>query len=360
MRNVITVIGGGNGGHAIAADLTLRGFGVCLYEDARFAGNMEKVFREKKIHLEGAAARGDACLKQVTSDLKEAMEGAEIVLIAVPAFAHKTTAQSIAPYVEKGQTIVFLPGTFGSLLMWKILKDQGKTEGVTVAETHTLPYATRLAGPGQSMIMSCFKPLKIGVLPADRTAETVEKLRPLYDCLEPVENVIACGLGSLNPIIHVPGCILNAGRIEYAQGEFFYYTEGFTRCVARATDAIDRERIEMLKAIGCRWDIAAHGIGSTVQTDDVFEAVAHNPSFARIKGPADFGNRYFQEDIPYGLASWVKMSHVLGVPCPTMDAMVQLGTVLLEKDCMAAGYGPQDWGINGMEKEGLLDYLIRG
>lgn len=360
MKQAITVIGGGNGGHAAAADLTLRGFDVCLYEDARFAGRMKKVFDEKRIRLAGAASQGEAVLKQVTSDIGEAMEGAEIIFVAVPAFAHKTTAETIAPYVEQGQTIVFLPGTFGSLLLWKILKSQGRAEGVTVAETHTLPYATRLTGEGESMIMSCFKPLKIGVLPSVRTRETVEKLTPYYDCLEAVENVIACGLNSLNPIIHVPGCILNAGRIEYAKGEFYYYTEGFTSCVARATDAIDQERIAMLRSIGCEWDIAAHGIGSTVQTDDVFEAVAHNPSFAKIKGPADFGNRYFQEDIPYGLASWVKMARILGVPCPTMEAMVQLGSVLLTKDCMKAGYTPDDWGIAGMEKEEILGYLAEG
>ena len=360
MKNVVTVIGGGNGGHAISADLTLRGFDVCLYENAAFADRMQTVFDEKKILLDGAAATGEAVLKQVTSDLSEAMEGAEVIFVAVPAFAHKATAEAMAPYVEKGQTIVFLPGTFGSLLLWKILKDQGKTDGVTVAETHTLPYATRLMGPGKSLIMSCFKPLKIGVLPAARTAETVEKLKIYYDCLEPVEHVIACGLNSLNPIIHVPGCILNAGRIEYAKGEFYYYTEGFTRCVARTTDAIDQERIAMLKALGCDWDIAAHGIGSTVETDDVFEAVAHNPSFARIKGPADFGNRYFQEDIPYGIASWVKMARALEVPCDTMAAMVQMGSILLEKDCMAAGYTADDWGISGRTREELIRYLEEG
>ena len=360
MRNAVTVIGGGNGGHAVSADLTLRGFDVCLYEDARFAGKMKKVFEEKKIRLGGAASVGTAELRQVTSDLKEAMEGAEIVFVAVPAFAHLTTAKAMAPYVEEGQTIVFFPGTFGSLLSWNVLKRLGKTKGVTVAETHTLPYATRLTGEGESLVMSCFKPLKLGVMPSCRTEETVEKLRPYYDCLEPVENVIACGLNSLNPIIHVPGCILNAGRIEHAAGEFYYYTEGFTSCVARATDAIDGERIALLKSLGCKWDIAAHGIGSTVPTDDVFEAVAHNPSFAKIKGPADFNNRYYQEDIPYGLASWVKMARVLGVPCPTMDAMVQLGTVLLKKDCMEAGYTADDWGIGGMTKEEILTYLAEG
>lgn len=35
MKN-IAIIGGGNGAHAAAADLTLKGFSVNLIEDARF------------------------------------------------------------------------------------------------------------------------------------------------------------------------------------------------------------------------------------------------------------------------------------------------------------------------------------
>ncbi len=41
-------------------------------------------------------------------------------------------------------------------------------------------------------------------------AEKLAELRLFYPQLEAVESVIACGLSSLNPIIHVPGCILNA------------------------------------------------------------------------------------------------------------------------------------------------------
>ena len=39
----VAVLGGGNGGHAAAADLSNRGFCVHMYEDARFAGNIKKV-----------------------------------------------------------------------------------------------------------------------------------------------------------------------------------------------------------------------------------------------------------------------------------------------------------------------------
>lgn len=71
----------------------------------------------------------------------------------------------------------------------------------------------------------------------------------------------------------MPGCILNAGRIEYAQGDFHFYTEGFTDCVARLTEAIDAERIALLDAMGYESDIAAHGIGGAVETDSIKEAI---------------------------------------------------------------------------------------
>lgn len=51
----VAVLGGGNGGHAAAADLTNRGFCVHMYEDARFAGNLQKVFETHEITMAGAA-----------------------------------------------------------------------------------------------------------------------------------------------------------------------------------------------------------------------------------------------------------------------------------------------------------------
>lgn len=216
-----------------------------MYEDARFAGNIKKVFDTHEITMTGAAGNATVKIDMVTSDLQEAIQDVEFIFVAVPAFAHDVYARALAELVHPGQTVMVMPGTFDSLIFWKEFRKKG-LEDVVVAETNTLPYATRLQGPGSTLIMSLFNPLKVGVMPACRTQETVEKLRTFYPSLEAVESVIACGLSSLNPIIHVPGCILNAGRIEYAKGEFYFYTEGFTPCVARTTEAIDKERIALL------------------------------------------------------------------------------------------------------------------
>jgi opine dehydrogenase len=47
----IAVLGGGNGGHAMAADLTLRGFKVKFYEMPKFEENVRKVLATKRIRV---------------------------------------------------------------------------------------------------------------------------------------------------------------------------------------------------------------------------------------------------------------------------------------------------------------------
>lgn len=355
----VAVLGGGNGGHAAAADLTNRGFCVHMYEDARFAGRLQQLFETREITMAGAAGNAVVKIDMVTSDLKEAIEDVEFIFVAVPAFAHDSYADALAKAVKPGQTVVVLPGTFDSLIFWKAFQENG-VEDVVVAETNTLPYATRLNGPASTLIMSLFNPLKLGVMPACRTQETLEKLRPFYPALEAVESVIACGLSSLNPIIHVPGCILNAGRIEYVKGDFHFYTEGFTPCVARVTEAIDSERIALLDSFGYVSDIVAHGVGGSVKTDKIEEAIASDPNFAKITGPADLNNRYYAEDIPYGLAPWAKLAHAMGVCVPVIDSMITIGSALLGYDCWEKGHSLLDLGIEGMDRSRLAEYLETG
>lgn len=330
-----------------------------MYEDEKFAGKMKQVFETKQIELSGACGNETVTISMVTSNLEEAVADVKYILVAVPAFAHDAYAEKLVKVVKPGQIVFLLPGTFGSLIFWKAFKKAG-IKDVVVAETHTLPYATRLLGEGKSLVMSRFNPLKVGVIPASKTQETVTELSQFFDGLEATESVIACGLSSLNPIIHVPGCVLNAGRIEYAKGEFFFYTEGFTDCVVRATDAVDKERIAMLQKLGYAWDIAAHGIGSETPTDDLHEAVAGNPGFAKIKGPADVKNRYFSEDIPYGIAMWAKLAKHIGVTTPLMDSLVNLGGAILNQNCWETGHSIEDLGIDGMDIQRLQAYLTSG
>lgn len=130
--------------------------------------------------------------------------------------------------------------------------------------------------------------------------------------------------------------------------------------MARLTEAIDAERIALLDAMGYESDIAAHGIGGAVETDSIKEAIAGDPNFAKITGPANLKNRYYSEDIPFGIATWAKLARLIGVPTPVMDSLVSLGGVLLESDCWEGGRSMAELGIEDMDLEALRAYLIEG
>lgn len=353
----ITILGGGNGGHAAACDLTLRGFSVTLYEDAAFRAKMKSVFETRRIAYRGIWGEGEVTLSAVTDDLAAAVSGAEIILVAVPAFAHRHYAEQLAPLVQNGQTVVIMPGTLGSLLFYKTFRTAGKT--VTVAETHTLPYAARLTGEGEITVMDRFDPLKVGVMPACKTEETLSLLGQLYDGLQPMESAAACGLCNINPVIHVPACVLNAGRIEYAAQPFYCYREGFTACVARTTEQLDAERGAILQRLGYGYQPIAQSLSKNVQSSSIREVVTQDPSIANIAIPPSFGYRYFTEDIPYGLAVWAKLAALIGVCTPVMSSLVELGSCITGRDCRQ-GRSLAELGIEGMSLSQLQEYLMHG
>ncbi len=108
-----TVIGAGHGGKAMAAHLALMGFEVTLYN--RTPGSVAVIKARGGIELESyeGGPRGFAELALVTSDMGEALEQAEIVMVVVPSTAHADIARKAAPHLRDGQIVVLNPGRTG-------------------------------------------------------------------------------------------------------------------------------------------------------------------------------------------------------------------------------------------------------
>lgn len=357
---IITILGGGNGAHAAAADLTSRGFTVRMYEEARFAGNMEKVFKTKEIEYTGVIGEGTAKISMVTSDIAEAVKGANIIIVAVPAFAHKNYAEKLPPYYEDGQTVLIFAGVFGSLVFWHELKKSGVNKNVVFSETYTLPYATRLLGPGKSAILTLTNPVLTGVMPAKYTDKVMETLKPLYP-VEPAKSVLDSGLYTLNPVTHVPGCILNAGRIERQNGDFYFYKEAIPPGVGRVTEMLDAERMAIATKLGyASTSMVASLKAAGGEGDNVSEIISNNPQWAKIQGPDNYKNRYYTEDIPFGLVGWAYVAHAIGVETPIMDSLITLSNGLMQQDCWKTGRQLEEMGLAGKNLEQIKDYLQNG
>ena len=87
-----TVIGAGHGGKAMAAHLSLMDFPVTLYN--RTFEHIAVVQKRGGIDLESYdfGPRGFAHLECVTSDMGEALHGAQVVMVVVPSSAHADIA----------------------------------------------------------------------------------------------------------------------------------------------------------------------------------------------------------------------------------------------------------------------------
>ena len=124
----VAVLGGGHGAHTIAADLSLRGFQVKLFEMERFERNIRKVLSTKEIEIYGDISKhGVAKLEDVTLDIDRAIKEAEFIFIPVPAYAHEVYARLLADKVSEDQIIVLFPGTFGTLEFKNIFQRRNKT-----------------------------------------------------------------------------------------------------------------------------------------------------------------------------------------------------------------------------------------
>jgi opine dehydrogenase len=368
----IAILGAGNGGHAMAAHKSLDGFDVNLYELPRFEDNVQKVLATKTITVEWPDREKEVEIHDVTTDILSAIEGVELIFVIMPAFGHKTIAEICAPHLEDGQVVILMPGSGGSLEFARILDEYGGPKDVTICECSTLPYGARLSGPAHVVIHIEALTLPTGVFPANRTTETIAKLKEVYPTITPATNVIEAALNNPNPIAHPAATLLSATRIEYSEGEFYLYKEGMTPSVARVFEALDRERHMLLNKLGLKFhhcqdvELIDHNLGETVQAcyenilkttmDAAFGAQSIDAGI-QMRGPSSMMDRYITEDVPYGLVLNSSLGRLVGIPTPVTDSIIDITGAINRIDYWVEGRGLDQLGLTGMTIEQIQEYL---
>ena len=374
-KDLIAVCGGGNGGHAVAANLSLAGFKVNFFELPQFSESFERVLRTKEIRIEGVSIDGIAKLNLATTDIQQAIKDAEVIFVITPAFGHKAMADVCAPFVQDGQIIVLMPGSGGSLEFINIFKQKKVKREITFAESCTLPYGARLKGSGHVSVLINTVILPTGVFPSNRTAEVISKLKQFYPMIIPAKDVLEAAINNPNPIVHPVATLLSATRIEHSKGEFYLYAEGMTPSVARAYESLNQERLSICEAIGYKlyhWDnleFKDYNLGETeeecryrILNTSMDAAFGKDGIYAgiKMKGPEHLKDRFVTEDVPYGMVLLSTLGDLLGVPTPTHDAVIQLATVINRTDYWKTGRGMKQLGLSKLDKKGLKKFLLNG
>ena len=361
MSEHITILGGGNTAFATAANLTLKGFAITLCELPEFGHALDPVRDQGVIHLVGVEETGVAKIHCMTTDIEAALNASDLILLIVPAYAHKPFAIACAPHLRPEHMVVLMPGTLGSLEWATLLRDQGVAD-IALAEVDTAPYVCRKTASDTATIWGTVTGLGLGVLPATETDRVRARLSPLFPGIQTYPTAMACGLSAMNPVVHPAGVLMNAGRIEYSHGEFYFYEEGVSPSVAKTIMAVDAERRAIATALG--YDLIAAdeaffraGFGPR---GDLWATINGSRMLTQLKAPGSLESRWLSEDIPYGLSAWHDVGAQYGVDAPLMRGLVDIGSVVMGADGWATGRSVRELGIEGMDLDTLNAFLQTG
>jgi len=332
----IAVLGAGHGGMAMAGHLAIMGFSVHLYN--RSPDRLWGVKAQGGIEVEGEV-EGFGRIAVATTDIREALEGCELINVVVPATGHHDMAEACAPHLRDGQLIVLHPGrTFGALEFRQLLRARGVQADVVIAEAQTFIYASRVIGPSNAKIFRIKNSIPVASIRAHLIPTVIERLRVAFPQFVPGDNIFKTSFDNIGSVFHPALCVLNAGWIE-DDAEFQFYVDGVTPSIARVLEAIDAERVRVAEALGIRalsareWlYVAYNAAGPTL-----YDAMHANPGYRGIMAPTNLRMRYLTEDVPSSLVPIASVGAMLGVPTPTIGAIIGIASRISETDYMTTG-----------------------
>jgi len=384
LNKPVAVLGGGACAQAFAAEFSLAGYKVRLYELPELAPqSLGTVLATHEIEFGGTQTNfkwfrraGIARVDVVTTEIAEALEGAGLVIVAIPAKGHQPFFEKMIPCLEDGQVISIFPDNFGSLMLRKMMRDNGCNVDVIIGGWSSMPYGVRVVEPGKLDCVMRTRELLGDALPSkdgDRFFELLKGI-PAFDGaieLKRGDTLIGVDLSNPNPVVHVPGSILNVGAMEVSEmegtlgipkGKYSMYKYGMSPAVARVQFAFYQEERKIADAMGVKmaeyrqdqffWKGGIMGVEFWGPFVDVI--------MPPIVGPTSIEHRYFTEDIPVGTVMRYNLAKKFGVEVPVIESMILLGSAICERDFFREGRSLKELGIEDLSREQIARYLREG
>ena len=377
MIKKIAMLGAGNGGFATTAEMTLKGYDVTLFEFPEFKGSLEPIRKHGGIAIFGPETWGSKTptafakipKERLTTDIKQAVKGADFVKISVICQGQRKMAELVAPHLEDGQIVFFDSAPGGALELAKAMRDKGLKKDIVIGETNNLAYLARKVGP--ATVRAIIKPDAIfaAAFPAKDTPKLMKAVNELHPLIKQGTNVFETILLDLNALDHIPTGLLNVSWLEGTNRAFGYWTDGGTPSTIRCIDEFNNETLAIRKTLGFKeqrvqkdWIYAQGFINKPAAT--TLEAFQHSDmSQAVVYGKPGIFKTFdiITDTIPYGLTLISSIGDMVGVETPVIDSFITIGSVVCETDFWKEGRTAEKLGVpKGLNVKQLNRFLYEG
>ena len=358
----IAVLGGGNGSYAAAVDLTETGHEVHLWRRDKSA---IQALRDHNSTLTLKDFNGErkVSLSLVTDDIKQALQHTALIVCPTPANAQEDIARLIAPHLVDKQVVFLPPGSFGSYLMAKTVRDAGNTADVAFAEAGTLPFLTRKHGDFTIAITTRATRLPTGVFPMRLHEHALKAIKQAYPAVEDAGDALSGALMNAGPIIHPPLILMNAGPIEHFE-HWDIHNEGTQPAIRRVTTQLDAERMAVRKALAYG---APHFPLADHYDDQREEWMYGNLAHDKLIDSGDWReqllltkHRYMREDVQIGLAFLVSIAQWAKVAAPVATGLLALGSAVCDDNFRRTGRTLENLGLAQLQQAQFKSLLREG
>ena len=357
----------------MAGCLSLKGFPVNLYN--RGKKRIVSLAFNKGIKVKGVV-EGFARISLITTEVKEAIENVDVLMVVTPANAHRFLAEICVPHLKEGQVVILNPGrTFGAIEFKQVLKEKGCNADVIIAEAETLLYAARANNfLGEVKIFGIKKEVPVASIDAHLIPELMGVIREAFPQFIPGDDVFKTSLNNIATVFHPAITILNSGWIEKTfpfsllglrfpklrMPRFRFYVDGCSPSVAEVLEKIDGERIAVGAALGLRITSAKDWLHFSYRAKgrNLYEMIHYNPAYQKIIAPNSLNSRYITEDVPFSLVPIASMGEMLGVPTPVIKSLVNIASAIHGCDYWKDGRNVEKLGVKGMSVKELRRFAI--
>lgn len=353
------VLGSGHGGRAICGQIAEKGYSVVMYEPLEETKDYLRIKIEKEMFLDGDLTAGGK-LAGATMDIKEAVKDADVILIVVPSFAHKTIFEKLAPNLKDGQHVIIVPGNYGGLLLKKMISDRGIKQEITISETASLPYACRIIKHNTVMIYKKKSRLKIASSPSRNNPEAINIMNDIFSSYVeyfPAENLLEADLENPNQTLHSLPVLLNYGDIEKNPETFRHYMDGITPLISEKMMQMDEERLAIGNAFVLKLMPVMEQLKMYYGQNDAktyYEYVNSPESPYKDIVGHNVRSRYLTEDVPGLNVPALHLAKKVDVETPLIELTVRLTSELHDVNYFSKGTTLEKLGIADKTPEEIV------
>ena len=390
----VTICGGGNAAHALAGILAARqGLQVNVYTPF---GDEARRWQRGMARYHGICVRSrDGTVvgkpRRVSANAEDVVPGSEMILLALPAFAHQAILADIAGYLDEAIWVGALPARGAFDLCAKEMLEGG-AHLPSLFGMQTLPWACRIQKYGQEVeILGTKAVVDLAAWPPQHAKDLASQLSDLLGVpILPAASFLSLTLADTGQIIH-PGIMFGLfhkwNGSAYQEAPLFYH--GVDEFTVAILEQLSVEVRSVAAALQSRYpDLDLSAVRPLLEwfrrayPDDIQDpstlrgCILTNRSYAGLKAPMrtangglapDFQARYLGEDVPYGLIVTRGLAELAGIATPVMDEVIiwsqgQLGKVYLaggklQGDDIGATRAPQRYGYHDLKNLMQTFYL---